>query len=128
MRLLILSALMLTLALLAGCATTGARPGATGRGAEVGYASYYASRYDGRPTASGETYDERGLTAAHRTLPFGARVRVTNLANGRSVVVTITDRGPFRRDRVIDVSKRAARELGFEREGAVRVRVEIVSG
>jgi rare lipoprotein A len=68
------------------------------------------------------------LTAAHRTLPFGTRVRVTNLENGRSVVVTITDRGPFRKGRVIDVSRRAAGKLGFLREGTTRVRVEVVSG
>ena len=67
------------------------------------------------------------LSAAHRTLPFGTRVRVTNLENGRSVVLRITDRGPFRRGRVIDVSKKAAQRLGFLREGTAEVRVEVVS-
>jgi rare lipoprotein A len=112
---------------LTGCATIGARPGTLGRGTEVGYASFYAEPYHGRATASGARFDTRALTAAHRTLAFGTRVRVTNLSNGRSVVVTITDRGPFRHGRVIDVSRRAARELDFVRQGTTRVRVEVVS-
>ena len=69
---------------------------------------------------------EKALTAAHRTLPFGTHVQVTNLSNGRSVVVTITDRGPFARGRVIDVSRRAARKLAFLRDGTTRVRLEVV--
>ena len=96
------------------------------REVEVGFASYYASRYHGARTASGERYDEEGMTAAHRTLPFGTRVRVTNLTNGRSVVVTITDRGPFAPGRIIDVSKRAARKLDFVRAGTARVRIKIL--
>ena len=87
-------------------------------------ASYYASRFHGRSTASGNPYDENELTAAHRTLPFGTRVRVTNLMNARSVVVMVTDRGPFAAGRVIDVSRRAARQLGFLRRGLARVRLE----
>ncbi len=90
---------------------------------ETGYASYYATKFHGRRTANGEVYDENKMTAAHRTLPFGTRVRVTNITNGKSVVVRINDRGPFHRGRVIDVSRRAARELGFIREGVIRVRV-----
>ncbi len=82
----------------------------------------------GRTTASGESFDPDRLTAAHRTLPFGTRVRVTNLENGRSVVVTITDRGPFRRGRVIDVSGRAARRLGFAAQGVARVRLDVLPG
>jgi rare lipoprotein A len=123
----IIAALLLALALPGGCAAPGSGSGAIRRAGEVGDASYYASRFHGRPTASGATYDERRLTAAHRTLPFGTRVRVTNLANGRSAVVTITDRGPMRRDRIIDLSRRAARTLGFERSGTARVRVRVVS-
>ncbi|HTM58119.1 MAG TPA: septal ring lytic transglycosylase RlpA family protein [Candidatus Udaeobacter sp.] len=116
-----------SLLLVGGCASSGARfSGAGGRGPEFGLASYYASEYDGHRTASGRRYDEDRLTAAHRTLPFGARVRVTNLENHRSVVVTITDRGPFGRGRVIDVSKRAARELGFLADGTTRVRVDVL--
>ena len=98
------------------------------RDAEVGKASYYAHRFHGRSTASGETYDETKLTAAHRTLPFGTRVRVTNLENGRSVSVRINDRGPHRKGRVIDVSYVAAKRLGFVRDGVARVRVEVASG
>lgn len=109
-----------------GCAITGPRPRAAALTEYTGMASYVTSRYDGRITASGARYDERQLTAAHRTLPFGARVRVTNLANGRSVVVTIVDRGPFRSGRVIDVSKRVASELGFVREGLARVRLDVL--
>ncbi|NOT33503.1 MAG: septal ring lytic transglycosylase RlpA family protein [Candidatus Eisenbacteria bacterium] len=94
--------------------------------AEVGEASYYARHFQGRRTANGERFDQAELTAAHRTLPFGTRVKVTNLANGASVFLRINDRGPFRRGRVIDVSRRAARELGFLREGVTRVRVEVM--
>jgi len=95
---------------------------------EEGYASYYGREHHGRRTASGERFDADRLTAAHRTLPFGTRVRVTNLANGRSVTVRVTDRGPFRRERVIDVSRRAAKDLGFLRAGTARVRLEVLSG
>ena len=89
-------------------------------------ASFYGAEHANRRTASGARFDPDRLTAAHPTLPFGTRVRVTNLDNGRSVVVTITDRGPFRRKRIIDVSRRAAKELGFVREGTARVRVEVL--
>jgi rare lipoprotein A len=120
--------LLSALAAASGCA--GSRPPHEGRpgAVQVGYASYYTTRDYGGRTASGERFDDRRLTAAHRTLPFGARVRVTNLENGRSVVVRINDRGPFLKGRVIDVSARAARKLGFLREGTVRVRLEVISG
>ena len=111
-----------------GCAATGMHASALDARGEVGDASYYAAPYHGRATASGERFDTHKLTAAHRTLPFGTHVRVTNLRNGRSVVVTITDRGPFRRGRVIDVSERAARDLDFVRQGTTRVRVDVVAG
>lgn len=109
-----------------GCA--GSRPPGSDleREVQVGFASYYGSRFHGGRTASGERYDEKALTAAHRTLPFGTKVQVTNLANGKSVVVTITDRGPFTKGRVIDVSRRAARKLDFLRDGTTRVRLEVV--
>ncbi len=93
--------------------------------AAVGRASWYGEPYHGRRTASGQIFDMYAFTAAHPTLPFGTRVRVTNLDNGRSVLVVINDRGPFVRARIIDVSRRAARSLGFERKGTVPVRVEI---
>ena len=106
-----------------GCATTG--PLAGGRSEEVGLASYYGRAHEGRRTASGEVFDMNGMTAAHRTLPFGTRVRVTNLANGREAVVRINDRGPFRRGRILDVSYAAARRLGFVGRGVARVRVRV---
>lgn len=119
--------LLASLALATGCAATRPDfPSFPRSRVEVGTASYYTSRDYGGRTASGERYDDRAMTAAHPTLPFGTRVRVTNLENGRSVIVTINDRGPFRKGRVIDVSKRAARKLGFLREGTTRVRLEVV--
>jgi rare lipoprotein A len=116
----------LALLLLAGCATTGTRPAAVQDRTQEGVASYYAERFHGRSTASGETYDKDELTAAHRTLAFGTKVRVTNLRNGKSVVLRITDRGPYARGRIIDVSERAARQLGFRGRGTARVRVEVL--
>ena len=97
------------------------------RDAEVGRASFYAHRFHGRSTASGERYDETKMTAAHRTLPFGTRVRVTNLENGKAVTLRVNDRGPHRKGRVIDVSYKAAKRLGFVRDGVTRVRVEVAS-
>ncbi len=95
------------------------------RGQE-GLASWYGKKFHGRTTASGERYDMHALTAAHRTLPFGTRVRVTNLANGRRVVVRINDRGPFIRGRIIDLSYAAARQVGMVQAGVARVRVEVL--
>jgi rare lipoprotein A len=91
---------------------------------EEGVAAYYASAFHGRRTASGAPYDETELTAAHRTLPFGTRVRVTHLENGKEVVVTINDRGPFTKGRVIDLSREAARRIRLLEDGIARVRVE----
>ena len=82
-----------------------------------GVASYYADRFNGRRTASGETFSNRELTAAHRTLPFGSRVRVTNPRTGDSVVVRINDRGPFHASRTIDLSRAAAEQVGIVRAG-----------
>jgi rare lipoprotein A len=91
-------------------------------------ASYYGDSLHGRRTASGERFDMHALTAAHRTLPFGTRVEVTNLENGRSVVVRINDRGPFVEGRVIDLSQAAARELRFLGHGTTRVRLKVLNG
>jgi rare lipoprotein A len=91
-----------------------------------GRSSYYAERFDGRRTASGEMYRREELTAAHLSLPFGSLVKVTNLRNGRSEVVRITDRGPFDRRFDIDVSGRAAELLGFYRDMVTRVRLDIL--
>lgn len=99
---------------------------------QVGLASYYGPGFHGEETASGEEFDQRAMTAAHRKLPLGSVVRVTNLENGRSVVVRINDRGPygknFRKGTVIDLSRGAARRLGFLKDGLVRVRIEVLKG
>ncbi|HZE89624.1 MAG TPA: septal ring lytic transglycosylase RlpA family protein, partial [Verrucomicrobiae bacterium] len=93
---------------------------------ETGYASWYGPDYHGNQTASGERYNMFDLTAAHRTWPFGTRVRVQNLENGKSVVVRINDRGPFVRGRILDLSYRAAREIECSRDGSAKVRIEVV--
>ncbi|MFM7737623.1 MAG: septal ring lytic transglycosylase RlpA family protein [Alphaproteobacteria bacterium] len=92
-------------------------------GAATGQASVYARKFDGRKTASGERYDPGKPTAAHRTLPFGTRVRVRNLANGRSVVVRVNDRGRLAPGRIIDLSPTAARAIGMDPRGVARVEV-----
>lgn len=93
---------------------------------EEGVASWYGPGFHGRATANGETYDMNDLTAAHRTLPMPSIVRVTNLENGRSIKLKVNDRGPFARERIIDVSRRASQLLGFHQQGTTPVRVEIV--
>ncbi|WP_035756220.1 septal ring lytic transglycosylase RlpA family protein [Hugenholtzia roseola] len=93
---------------------------------EKGIASYYADKYEGKPTASGEPYRKNQLTGAHRTLPFGTKVRVTNLKNQKAVVVRINDRGPFVKGRIIDVSRQAAEQLDFIRAGLVEVKIEVL--
>ncbi len=93
---------------------------------EVGLASWYGEEYHGRRTSSGEVYDMYAMTAAHRTLPFQLRVRVTNLENGKKAEFRINDRGPFIPGRIIDLSKKGARELGIEGPGTARVSVEAV--
>ena len=94
--------------------------------AETGIASWYGPGFHGKQTANGGIYNMNELTAAHRTLPMPSVVRVINLENGRSLMLTVNDRGPFARGRIIDVSRRAAQLLGFERQGTARVRVEIL--
>lgn len=95
--------------------------------AETGISSWYGPKFHGKKTANGETYDMNTLTAAHRTLPLPSVVRVINLSNGRSLNLRVNDRGPFARGRIIDVSRRAAQLLGFQRQGTARVRVEIIA-
>jgi rare lipoprotein A len=123
-----------------GCATARVAPPAPGPRAaaprspapgadeatQVGNASWYGHPHHGRRTASGEPYDMNRLTAAHRTLPLGTRVLVTNLDNGRSVEVRINDRGPFVAGRVIDLSRAAARRLGALGTGVIPVRLKII--
>ena len=92
---------------------------------QVGVASWYGDRFKRRPTASGEPFDPRDITAAHRTLPLGTMARVTNLANGRSILVRINDRGPYAQGRVIDLSRSAAAQLGMKQDGVAQVRIEV---
>lgn len=114
--------------LLAACSSQpdAGSPG-NGRGyAQTGLASYYADRYHNKRTASGEPYKNNANTAAHMTLPFGAMVRVTNLANGKSVVVRVNDRGNFPRGRIIDLSRAAFSSIGNTRSGLLKVKVEVL--
>ena len=115
MRLLLIA---LTSLLLSACASQSLSPG--GYSAE-GKASYYGARHHGNKTASGERFDQHALTAAHRSLPFGTRVRVTNLRNDKQVVVRINDRGPFAKGRVIDLSRAAAAAIGLVQSGTAQV-------
>lgn len=91
---------------------------------ENGKASYYADKFDGRKTASGATFNQRKLTAAHKTLPFGTKVKVTNLTNGKTVKVKVTDRGPFVEGRIIDLSKKAAEKIKMVNAGVVQVEIK----
>jgi rare lipoprotein A len=100
------------------------KPAASTRDAAQGLASYY--RFHGRRTASGETFDSNELTAAHRTLPFGTKLRVTNVSTGQSVTVRVNDRGPFIAGRVVDVSQSAADALGMTRQGVAKVKLDVV--
>lgn len=114
-----------------GCGGGGAtapsgRPAAAAASqSEQGKASYYADKFEGRPTASGEPYRKGEMTAAHRTLAFGTLLEVKR-ADGRSVVVRVNDRGPHVRGRIVDLSRRAAEELGIVREGVVDVEIRVV--
>ena len=105
---------------------TPAKPAPPRASVQTGKASWYGDAHHGKKTASGEAYDMAELTAAHRSLPLGTRVRVVNLENGRSVVVRVNDRGPFARGRIIDLSRAAARELGHLDTGVFTVRIEVL--
>ncbi len=109
----------LALICLVGSGTAGA--------AETGTAAYYSDVFQGRKTACGDRYDKNALTAAHNRYPCGTRIRVTNLENDKSVVVVVNDRGPSTPGRIVDLSRRAARELGFLKQGLARVKIEVVS-
>jgi len=138
-----LAAALILVALAAGCARTHKEPPTAGpapavsppgaralppepRAIQTGKASWYGNAHHGRKTASGETFDMNALTAAHRTLPLGTHVLVTNLANGRSIEVRINDRGPMVPDRIIDLSLGAARARGGVGAGVFRVRIAVV--
>jgi rare lipoprotein A len=90
---------------------------------QSGKASYYASKFNGRKTASGERFSNNKLTAAHKTLAFGTKVKVTNIKNGRSVKVLINDRGPFVAGRIIDLSQKAAQKIAIDKEGVGKVKI-----
>ncbi|PSL49309.1 rare lipoprotein A [Chitinophaga niastensis] len=111
--------LLFTIAALMVCTTACSR-----KITEKGKASYYANSFDGKRTASGETFHQRHLTAAHRTLPFGTRVTVTNISNGKSVKVRINDRGPFAPGRIIDLSNKAASKIGMLNTGVANVEIK----
>jgi rare lipoprotein A len=100
--------------------------GWAGAQTQTGKASFYADKFEGLPTANGEKYRHNKLTAAHKTLPFGTRVKVTNLSNNQSVEVVINDRGPYSEGRIIDLSKSAAEQLGFINLGIADVKLEVV--
>jgi rare lipoprotein A len=121
---------LLVLALLASCHSSrsvGNSPaGPSGTYSQKGLGSYYASKFAGRATASGTTYRPGEMTAAHNTLPFGTLIRVTNIRNGRSVEVTVTDRGPHTKGYIVDVSRRAAVQLDIIEAGVVPVEVTVV--
>ncbi|MFT2011198.1 septal ring lytic transglycosylase RlpA family protein [Pontibacter sp. 13R65] len=119
----LLSCLLLTG--MASCATKTAQFGQRGY-IEEGKASYYSKKLQGRKMANGQPYRQNRLTAAHRTLPFGTRVKVTNLQSNKTVKVTITDRGPFVKGRVIDLSGSAAKKINSVQAGVVPVRVKVV--
>ncbi len=127
-RTVLIATAVVVLALTVATAPVRDNPGK--RRVQTGLASYYGPGFHGQETASGEIFDQRKMTAAHRTLPLGTVVRVTILENGRRVVLRVTDRGPYgrnyRKGTIIDVSRGAARRLGFIRDGLVRVRVEVI--
>ncbi len=109
-----------------GCGFLGSGAPRKGR-PQVGMASWYGEEFHGRLTASGEIFDMHKLTAAHRELPLGTRVRVTNLKNRKRVVVKVNDRGPFVQGRIIDLSYGAAKKIGMLADGVVKVRIEVVN-
>lgn len=94
---------------------------------EIGKASWYGNRFHGRITANGEKYSASSMTAAHPTLPLSSMIKVTNLSNNKSVIVKVNDRGPFSKNRIIDVSEKAAEELGFKQAGTTEVKIELLN-
>ncbi len=119
----LVSSALIAALLLIGTEASAASPAGK---AQAGMASYYHDRFNGRRTASGARYNKGDLSAAHKTLPLGTRVRVTDSHSGRSVVVRINDRGPYARGRVIDLSRAAASEIGLVGKGVGRVTLEIL--
>ncbi|MGE0399125.1 MAG: septal ring lytic transglycosylase RlpA family protein [Kofleriaceae bacterium] len=114
----------------AGCPSGGAQKKPTGTpakpGVQYGIASWYGGKHHGGPTASGERFNKNAMTAAHKTLRMGTRVRVTRIKNGRVVIVRINDRGPYSKGRIIDLSEAAARQLDMIEDGIAKVKVEVL--
>lgn len=125
MKMTVLSASLVAALLLIGvdAQAAGVSPGQT----QKGVASYYHNSLHGRKTASGQIYNKNKLSAAHKTLPLGTKVRVTDVKTGKEIVVRINDRGPFVKGRVIDLSRSAAKELGIIQRGVAKVEVEVLS-
>jgi rare lipoprotein A len=129
-----LAAFLIMLTLIEGCATLSSRVASVPapkvvsppsvKQTTVGEASWYGRDFNGKTTASGHTFDETKMTAAHRTLPLGSKAKVTNLDNGKSVEVEINDRGPYAKGRILDLSHAAAKALGIGDHGTARVSVE----
>lgn len=112
---------------LTGCASASSSGDTSGAGySQTGKASYYADKFQSRKTASGELFDQGALTAAHRKLPFGTKVRVTNVNNGKSVIVRVNDRGPFVKGRIIDLSRSAFLRIGNTKAGVISVRIQVL--
>lgn len=118
-------AVTLLLSAMPASAQDGATAPATPTVLASGMASYYGAAHAGNRTASGERFDPDGMTAAHRSLPFGTRLRVTDPSTGRSVIVRVNDRGPFHKGRILDLSEAAARELGIVRRGRAVVQIAL---
>lgn len=119
--------LSLSLAILAGCSSSPASYSDANTGiTEQGKASFYADKYHGRLTASGEKFDQQAMTAAHKKLPFNSMVKVTNTANNRSVVVRVNDRGPFISGRIIDLTQHAFEKLAEPSAGVINVTIEVI--
>jgi rare lipoprotein A len=93
---------------------------------QCGIGSWYGNHFHGRKTASGDVFNQNGLTAAHRSLAFGTKVSIINQTNGKEVVVTINDRGPFHKNRIVDVSKQAAQDLGFKNKGTDKLCLKVI--
>ncbi len=117
----------LALLVLVGCSSTPKSGGSAASGhSESGQASFYGNEFHGRKTANGERFDQAKLTAAHRTLPFGTRLKVTNTQNGKTVQVRVNDRGPFVKGRVIDLSSSAFKSIASLNAGVVPVRIQVI--
>jgi rare lipoprotein A len=115
---------MKKLILIAGLSTAAVLAQTPATSEITGVCSYYARMHNGHITAGGETFDSNAMTAAHRQFPMGTKLKVTNVANGKSVEVKVNDRGPFVKGRSLSVTRRAAEELGFVRQGVAKVRIE----